>query len=176
MCSSPPWPALSLQTNIVQTIINSLSVFTDFGQHSRWISPDNIDYYKSCRMVSISKSSFWFPYSFSISVSQYGFNFDFARGSTCRLSHNRQRARQTTSVKNTVGRSRTLGPAQSSMHDLVLISFTRLLLCHSLKLAVSIHTKCLVLHYIGRLSSMMIPKFISTWKSRFVLNRLHSSN
>ena len=97
VCSSPPWPALWLQTNIVQTIINSLSVFTDFGQHSRWISPDNIDYYKSCRMVSISKSSFWFPYPFSISVSQYGFNFDFARGSTCRLSHNRQRARQTTS-------------------------------------------------------------------------------
>ena len=47
----PDHAALGFQTNIVQTVINSLSVFKDFGQHSRWIPPDNIDYYKSRRMV-----------------------------------------------------------------------------------------------------------------------------
>ena len=60
------------QTNIVQTIINSVSVFKDFGQHSRWISPDNIDYYKSRRMVSISKSSSGSPINFQFQSANTG--------------------------------------------------------------------------------------------------------
>ena len=58
--------------NTVKTIINSLSVFKDFGQHSRWISPDNIDYYKSRCMVSISKSSSGSPIHFQFQSANTG--------------------------------------------------------------------------------------------------------
>ena len=117
MSSSPPWPgpALWFQTNIVQTIINSLSIFKDFGQHSRWISPDNIDYYKSRRTVSISKSSSGSPTHFQFQSANTGSTLtshEVPHGDCYITDSGRDRQQ---AVKNTVGRHRTLGPAQSSM-------------------------------------------------------------
>ena len=150
---------------IVQTIINSLSVFKDFGQHSRWISPDNIDYYKSRRMVSISKWSSGSPihFQFQSAITGSTLTSHEVPHADCYITasgRDRQRA-----GKNTVGCHRTLGPAQSPMtwcwfplqEYFCVIALNLLFL--------SIHNVWYFIYRAGRLSSMMIPKFISTWKS-----------
>ena len=76
-----------------------------------------------------------FPYPFSIIQSaKTGFNVDLARGPTCRMLHNRQRARRRDGQQ--AGKNSwtppNIGPS-SVIRDLVLISFTRVLFfCHSL--------------------------------------------
>ena len=87
-------------------------------QHSRWISPDNIglDYYKSRRMVSISKSSSGSPIHFQFQSANTGSTLPshevpHADCYITDIGRDRQQA-----VKNTVGRNRTLGPCSSVIH------------------------------------------------------------
>ena len=96
-------------------IINSLSVYKDFSQHSRWISPDNIEYYKNRRMVSISKSSSGSPIHFQFQSANTGSTLTSHEVPhvDCYITDSGRDRQQ--AVKNTVGRHRTLGPAQSSM-------------------------------------------------------------